>query len=344
MKKPVLSILQYLFFLCIGLGLLWLVFRKIDLSLVANELRSVNYFWIFLTFLAGFLAHMARALRWNLMINSMGYKTNTWRTFYAVMIGYLANTAIPRLGEVTRCGILSKTEKIPMNALIGSVISERVFDMIILLIMTVAVILFQIDLVGGFVGRYILDPIAGKVPGDYTLYYILGGTGLSLILLALFSWFYLRPKIRHLGFYQKTKTLVKGFLEGILSIMKLKQKTYFLALTLMIWAMYFMMTYLCFFAMKATSGLGLLDGLTLLSIGSFGFVAPVPGGIGAYHFIVKTILYELYGLNPASAASFATISHLAQTLLILLLGGLSYLAIMIFLKKKDNDKKRAHPV
>jgi len=344
LKKPVLSILQYLIFLCIGLGLLWLVFRKIDLGVVGHELRSINYFWIFLTFIAGFFAHIARALRWNLMINSMGYQTNTWRTFYAVMVGYLANTAIPRLGEVTRCGILSKTEKIPMNALIGSVISERVFDMIVLLMLTITVILFQIELVGGFVGRYLLEPLAGKVPGDYTLYYILVATAAFLLLLALFAWFYLRPRIRHLGLYQKVKSLVAGFLEGILSIMKLKQKAYFLLLTGVIWTSYFMMTYLCFFAMQATSGLSLMDGLTVLSIGSFGFVAPVPGGIGAFHFIVKAILFELYGVNPASAASFATISHLSQTLLILVMGGLSYLAIVLFLKKKGYDKNSTNPV
>jgi hypothetical protein len=111
-----------------------------------------------------------------------------------------------------------------------------------------------------------------------------------------------------------------------------------------IWGMYFMMTYLCFFSMEATSGLGLMDGLTVLSLGSFGIVAPVPGGIGAYHFIVKAILFELYGIDPASAASFATISHLAQTLLILVMGGLSYLAIVLYLKKKGNAKHRTHKI
>jgi len=165
-----------------------------------------------------------------------------------------------------------------------------------------------------------------------------------LIGLALFAWYFLRPRMRHLGFYQKTKSLVKGFLSGILSIMKLEQKTYFVFLTFFIWGMYFLMTYLCFFSMDTTSGLSWLDGLTVLSIGSFGIVAPVPGGIGAYHFIVKAILFELYGIDPASAASFATISHLAQTLLILVLGGLSYLAIVLYVKNKGHAKHRKHTV
>jgi hypothetical protein len=165
-----------------------------------------------------------------------------------------------------------------------------------------------------------------------------------LIGMALLSWYFLRPRIRHFGFYKKVKALLKGFLEGILSIMKLKQKFSFILLTIVIWAMYFLMTYLCFFAMDATSILGVLDGLTVLTFGSFGIVAPVPGGIGAYHFIVKAILFELYGIDPAAAASYATISHLAQTLLILILGGLSYLAIVLFLKKKKNAKHRTHPV
>ncbi|MEI6577120.1 MAG: lysylphosphatidylglycerol synthase transmembrane domain-containing protein [Bacteroidota bacterium] len=338
MKKPLLSILQYLFFLLIGLGLLWLVFHKIDLADVGEQLKSINYFWILLLLIAGFFSHLFRALRWNLMINSMGYKTSNLRTFYAVMIGYLANTAIPRLGEVTRCGILSKTEKIPMNALIGSVISERVFDMIFLLLLTISVIIFQLKLVGGFVRRFFLEPFTNKAPGDNILIFIIIGIGVLLILMAFVAYYFLRPRIRHLGFYQKAKGLFRGFMDGILSILKLKQKGYFILLTLSIWSMYFMMTYLCFFSMEATSKLSPLDGLTVMTIGSFGFVAPVPGGIGAFHFIVKAILFELYKLSPAAAASYATIVHLSQTLLILVLGGLSYLAIVMFLRKKANVK------
>ena len=136
--------------------------------------------------------------------------------------------------------------------------------------------------------------------------------------------------------------MLLGFWEGILTIKRLKKKAWFLFWTLMIWGNYFLMTYLCFFALSATSHLTVIDGLTVLSLGSFGFVAPVPGGLGAYHFIVKAILVELYHITPASAASFATITHFAQTLILLVGGAISYLMVVLYLKRKRNEQTGTH--
>jgi glycosyltransferase 2 family protein len=335
LKKVIFSILQYLFFLFIGLGLLYLVFRGIDLSLVLAEIRTINYFWIGLLFIAGFISHLARAIRWNIMIESMGYKTNTTRTFYAVMVGYLANTAVPRLGEITRCGVMSKSEKIPLNSLIGSVISERAFDMLVLIVMTFLIVIFQLKLVGGFVGKYLLNPLNSVFAAHSQMLLFL----CILVLLSIFLLILLRKKIsvylQKFKLYNKINGLIHGFVHGIVSITKIQHKVKFLALTLIIWLMYFMMTYLTFFALKSTSHLTWIDGLTVLAIGSFGFVAPVPGGIGAFHFIVTAILIELYKIAPAPAASFATICHFFQTLLVIVLGSYSYLMIFLF-KRKTN--------
>ena len=132
MKKKIISFLQYIFFLLIGLGLLYLVFRKLDLQEVGNEIAHARYEWLLLSILLGLVSHIARAFRWNILIRSMGYEAKAKTTFYAVMIGYLANGAFPRLGEVTRCGVLSKKTGVPFNALIGTVISERMFDLFVL--------------------------------------------------------------------------------------------------------------------------------------------------------------------------------------------------------------------
>lgn len=338
MKKLVISTLQYLLFLFIGLVLLWLVFRKIDLTLIVDELSTINYYWIALCFLCGIISHISRALRWNLLINSMNYQTNSVRTFYAVMVGYLANLAIPRIGEITRCGILAKTEKIPVNSLIGTVISERIFDMIFLLVMTFFVIVFQLTLVGGFVSKYLFLPVLEKFDGNRTSLFLV--VGISLIILILLGVILrnMRPYFRKFSFYQKLHKLITGFWDGILTIKRIKQKGRFLFWTLMIWGNYFLMTYLCFFALAATSRLTVIDGLTILAIGSFGFVAPVPGGLGAYHFIVKAILVELYGISAASAASFATITHFPQTILLLVGGAICYFLLLYYLKKNDHDQ------
>ncbi len=341
MKRTLLSVLQFLLFLCIGILLLWLVFRKIDLGLIVDELRQINYFWITLCFISGIISHVSRAVRWNLLINTMGHKTSNLRTFYAVMIGYLANLAIPRIGEVTRCGVVSKTEKIPVNALIGTVISERVFDMVVLFLITFLVIIFQLDLVGSFVTRYLVSPLFLKFEGNKMQMFFFLGT-LALLLLGLIILLRkLRPVIRHFRLYQKMVTMINGFWDGILSIKRMQHKGRFLFWTLMIWGNYFLMTYLCFFALQATSHLTIIDGLTVLALGSFGIVAPVPGGIGAYHFIVKAILFELYHIQPVAAVSFATISHFAQTLILLVGGVISYLLIVIYLKRKTHEEAGA---
>ncbi|MHC1706948.1 MAG: lysylphosphatidylglycerol synthase transmembrane domain-containing protein [Bacteroidales bacterium] len=340
MKKLVFSVLQYLIFLSIGLLLLWLVFRKIDLSLIVDELLQINYFWIILCFISGIISHISRAVRWNLLINSMNYKTSHLRTFYAVMVGYLANLAIPRIGEVTRCGIVAKTEKIPVNSLIGTVISERIFDMIVLIIMTFLVIVFQLKLVGSFVSKYLFLPLLSKFDGNKTSLFIFVAGALVVVALLILVFRKMRPVFRKYTLYQKFWNMLKGFWDGILTIKRMKQKGWFLFWTLMIWGNYFMMTYLCFFALKATSHLTVIDGLTVLALGSFGFVAPVPGGLGAYHFIVKAILFELYQIPPASAASYATIAHFAQTIILLAVGAFSYLMVVLYMKRKSHDQAR----
>lgn len=273
----------------------------------------------------------------------MNYKTSHLRTFYAVMVGYLANLAIPRIGEVTRCGVVSKTEKIPVNSLIGTVISERIFDMMVLIFITFLVIIFQLSLVGSFVSKYILDPFTGKFNGNKTslLLFIVGVIVLFVIIVLLFR--ALRPWFRKFSLYQKFWNLIHGFWGGILTIIKMKQKGWFLFWTVMIWGNYFLMTYLVFFALPATSHLTVIDGLTVLSLGSFGIVAPVPGGIGAYHFIVKAILFELYHISAASAASYATIAHFTQTLILLLGGAFSYLMVVIYMKRNKNEQAGKSP-
>lgn len=337
MKKIIISIIKYIAFLFIGLFLLWLVFRKLDIYQVVDQILNANYYWILLSFCCAIVSHLARAARWNILINHLDNKTKLSTTFYAVMIGYFANMALPRLGEITRCGVLAKKNKISFDSLFGTVVAERVFDMIVLLIMIFFVIVFQLKLVGGFVNDKIFSPLASKFSSNITPVIIIIVIFVLIILLSIFFIKYVLLKMSKHSFYSKINEFITGFAVGLKTIIKLKKKWLFLFYTFMIWSMYFCMTYFVFFTMEATSNLTVIDGITVLAIGSLGMVAPVPGGIGAYHFIVKAILVELYLIPSAIAASWATLIHTSQGVLILFVGALSYFLIFLQKKKKSNE-------
>ena len=335
MNKRILSVIQYLFFLLIGLVLLWLVLRKIELKDVATEIKAARYEWLIFSIILGVFSHIARAMRWNILIRSMGYKTDTQMTFYAVMVGYLANTAFPRLGEVTRCGVLSKKKGIPFNALFGTVISERVFDMIILVLIILAVILFQLSMLSEFVNKYILSYLTGIANRNNLILAIVLLIVVIVLPLVLFRIFFTRISEHHI--YNKVRDFLKGLLDGVRTIMRIRQKWSFLGLTLVIWALYTLMTYTAFFALEATSGLNFLDAITVMSLGSLGMVAPVPGGIGAYQFVVKAILTEIYLVPSEPAVSYSIILWAAQSIMIIVLGALSYYILVFKKSKKSYD-------
>lgn len=335
MKKRVLSFIKYLAFLLLGFFLLWLVFRKIDLNEVVDQFRQAKYGWILLSFVFAVLSHIARAIRWNILINSLGYSTRTSTTFYAVMIGYFVNMAVPRLGELSRCGVLSQKDKIPVNSLFGSVVSERVFDLVILVLLILSVVVFQFDLVGGFLEKHIFTPVYLRFADNMNTIVFIFFAFVFLIVLFIVLLRLFLPRLKKLSSYQKFNEFVLGFLDGIKTIWKLKKKLWFLFWTIVIWFNYLMMSYVVFFALSATSHLTFEDAITVLAIGSLGMVAPVPGGIGAYHFFVTLIFFELFGLQKVYAASWATLMHASQGVLILVVGAFSYL--MIFLQKRKDQ-------
>lgn len=333
LRKRILSIFEYLLFLGLGLILLWLSFRKLDLHEIWDDILQANYFWLLLALVFAILSHIARALRWNLLIGSMGYKTKLSTTFFAVMVGYLANTAVPRMGEFVRCGVLSKKENIPFNALFGTVISERLFDLLLLFLIIFMLVLFQLDAVGGFLYK-IFESVYQTLSSNL---WNLSITGCCIILLVgILSFLGARYKIKiknHPAFL-KMRGFLSGLMEGIKTIKKLREKRLFLIYSLIIWILYALMVYMPVLMLRETQHLTFLDGLTILAIGSLGIIAPVPGGIGAYHFFVKAVLVELYYIEGNAAGSYAAITHAGQTILNVGLGTLSYY-LLIFLAKKQ---------
>lgn len=333
LKKRLISTVEYLFFLGLGFGLLWLSFRKLDYYEIKQDILGADYYWLFIALVFAILSHIVRALRWNMLINSMGYKTRLSTTFFAVMIGYLANTAVPRMGEFMRCGVLSKKEKIPFNSLFGTVISERLFDLLMLIVIIILVVVFQINHVGVFLAGF-FEPITKSIFSNIVS--LITFSVCLVLFLGLTTWLVWQSrrwikKIRH---YDKIKGFINGLMEGIKTILKLKNKGLFFIYTFLIWLFYALMVYFPVMMLKETSILTFVDALTILAIGSLGIVAPVPGGIGAYHFIVKSVLVELYAVEGNAAGSFAAITHGGQTILNVLVGSLSYFYMMVVRKKQ----------
>lgn len=333
LNKKVVSVLKYIFFLGLGVLLLWLGFRKLDLTEVWNGILKAEYGWLFFGLSFAVLSHIARALRWNLLINSLGYKTRLSSTFYSVMVGYLANTAVPRMGEFARCGVLSKKEKIPFNALFGTVISERFFDLIMLGVIIFLIIIFQIDLVGSFIYK-IIEPLLVSVSSNIAYIILVSIIAVLIIVGIIYLVWAFRSKIKTIPFYQKIRDFLDGLFNGIKTIVKMRQKWLFMFYTIVIWVFYIVMVYLPFKMLTETSPFTFLDASTVMALGSLGIVAPVPGGIGAYHYITKVILTELYAVEANAAMSYATIAHAGQTILNILLGALSYFAIVISSRKQ----------
>ena len=334
LKKNIFNILKYVAMLAIGVALLFLAFRGVNLRATFEEIREVNIFWLSVSTLASIVAFVSRAWRWNMLIEPAGYKLDFKPTLYSVMIGYLANLALPRFGEVTRCGSLSKATKVPFEILFGTVIVERVIDVISLLFCIVLVGFLEYKRLGSFLRDSLYEPLQAKASLIISspLFYI----GIAVILLlVVFLIRAHRKSGKQSGIIKKVSDLAVGVLQGLKTVRKLKNPGAFLFHSVLIWFMYFLMAYTCFFALPATSALGWKAGLFVLVVGGMGMSAPVQGGIGTYHLMVSQGLI-LFGLAREHGLAYATLMHTTQTLFIIVTGSLSMLLLFLADRKKSH--------
>lgn len=330
--KAALPILKYILLLAISGLLLWLAFRGQDISKILSELKNANYNWVLLSVLVSMVAHYVRGLRWKMLVKPLGYSPSNVNMFNAVMVGYLANLAVPRMGEVTRCGMLTKTDDVPMQSLVGTVIIERIIDVLFLLGILVLSVLLEYNTIHNFLFSNIINPLLDKFQNAQTSI-ILG----VLIVIFIGIFFYLIKKFHHKllsnKLYAKIWNILLGFKDGVLSVNKMENKGLFILYSVVIWLMYTLSTWLCFFAIEPTSGLSLSAGLFIMAVGGIGMSAPVQGGIGAYEAAIQIALL-VYGINASDGLSYATLNHSSQILSILVIGSISLLFIFINNKKK----------
>ena len=333
MKQKVRKAARVLVFFIIGIGIFWFLYKDQDIDRIKSVLTNeVNYFWIWLSVLLGVLSHISRPVRWRYLIRPLGHNPGLLNTFFAVMIGYIMNLVIPRMGELSKCGVLARYEKISFARLIGTVITERIFDLIALGIFTVLMVFTQFGQVLRFLNEN--PDIRDKVMSLATSPWLLGGGFLALLVLAV-SW----RKIKKSSLYRRLGGYVTHFREGIMSVRYIRNKWAFLFHTAFIWTMYYMMLYVSFFAFDFTSELSPLAGLTTFVMGSFGMVAPVQGGIGAWHFMTQQSL-SLYGISYDNGIIFAFLAHGVMTLMVIVLGLFSIVGLPFANRSRDLDPVR----
>jgi len=311
-----------------------MVYKDQDLNRIKSILTNdVNYFWVVVSLLLGLLSHISRTIRWNLLIEPLGRKPRMLNTFLAVMVGYLMNLALPRMGEISRCGVIARYEKISFTKLVGTVVLERLIDVLMLLVLLAIVVLTQFGQVLEFLKNN--PEVNEKLQEVIYSPILIGGLLLFLVILWIS-----RHKIRESSIMKKAMGFVGQFVEGFRSIGKMKNKGTFIFHSVFIWVLYYLMMYLMFFSFGFTSHLGPLAGLTVFVLGSFGMVAPVQGGIGAWHFMVIEGL-ALYGVDKADGKVFALLAHGTSTIMLIVIG-LIGLIVLPFVNEREEVLENSH--
>ena len=328
------SILKYTFTLIIAFGLLWYVFRDIDLSLLFEKVKKANFTFVYISIVLSLFSHFLRGYRWTILLKPLNYKVNSFQAFIAVLVGYFANLLLPRMGEITRCAILKKTDNVPIPASLGTVISERIIDLFLLLLLIFSTIIIEFKTLRTFITDYINWIIAGF---NLSNYLVLGAILLVIILIGIYLFWSNKESIYSSSIYQKCKPLLHDLTSGLKSIWKVKEKTSFFVSTALIWILYYLMSYVIIFSFPETSDLDFFAGLSILMAGGLGMAAPVQGGIGTYHAFVGGVLM-LYGISKEDGVLFATLLHTSQFVSLVVFGGISFI-ISLFLHKNPNGNE-----
>jgi uncharacterized protein (TIRG00374 family) len=319
-KKKSVQVLQFIIFFGLGGGLMYWQFSTFtdeEREAFYNGLRNANYYWFAVAVFIGMLAHLLRAIRWQMLLTPLGHKAGLGTRFYAVLLGYLANYGLPRLGEVVRPSVLTVSDNVPLSESFGTVVVERIVDMLCLGVIFLIVLLLQFAELQGLFFEYVWDPAMIKFSGiaasPLKMTLLIG-----ILLLLVAGFLFLRNRVKG-----KAKAFFAGLKDGILSVRKVKSPGLFIAQSLLIWFGYYLALFVVFFCFPETSSLTMNNALILVLFGTFG-VAFTPGGIGAYQIIITAILIDIAPESTPAAASFAWLSWGAQVATVLIFTGVAF--------------------
>lgn len=332
MKKKIFNIIKYITFFALGVLLFWYVYQGQNFSEIWNIIvNDVDFTWIIVMLIFGLLSHISRTLRWKIALEPLGEHPRTINAFFSVMISYFMNMILPRMGEFVRCGMLSKYEKISFTKLLGTVITERIIDMIMVMLLVFLAFALEFKKLMSFGSQ---NPEIAQNIRNIThsplLWLVVFG-----VIAALIFYIYTEKKK---GRQNKFEKLYNELIQGIKSILKIKRYKAYIAHTIFIWFMYFMMLYIAFFSFDFTKMLSPVAGLVSFVMTSASMIAPVQAGMGAWHFMAEKAL-QLYGVASVDGKIFALVVHSSMNLLILFCGAICTILIPV-VNKNYSPKKQ----
>ncbi len=328
MKKAFGDIAKVVFSLVLGGAILWWMYRDFDFGRVRHVLlHEMRWEWMLLSFPFGILAQACRGWRWRQTLEPAGEHPRTSTCLNAVFLSYAVSLVIPRIGEFARCGVLKRWDGVSFSKALGTVVTERAIDSLLVMVVTALTLLSQFTIFRTFFDQTGTS-LGGFLASFTTTGYIVTAIcGLATLLLI---WYLLR----RLSIYNKVKATLSGIWQGIISLKDVRNVPLFLLFTIGIWVCYFLHYYLTFFCFSATEHLGLSCALVTFVVGSIAVIVPTPNGAGPWHFAVKTMLI-LYAVPSDDALNFVLIVHTVQTLLVVLLGIWAWTALAFTPKKNS---------
>ena len=330
------KILQFILLFSLGFLLIWLVTRQVagKKEEIINAFKNANYFWIAIASVISILSHVLRAQRWNYLLNPLGYHSKWYNSNGAVFIGYFANYGIPRSGELSRCSIIAKYDGVPFEKALGTVITERIIDFGLLIVIFLLSLIVQFNELIGLSNQYVFEPLSKKLKA-FNQHPVLFGA-VVIILFSIVLLFYLKRKKINAMLTGKFGNIIKGFADGLTSVKAVKNKAAFVGASFLIWLMYFLAQYITFFAFEGTSKLGFSECLVMLLFGTFGVIF-TPGGLGAYQAILTGLLLY-YNIDDVTAFAYPWLLWVLQLIVVAIIGTVS-LIILPFLNKSQNGTK-----
>lgn len=325
MKKIAVLFFKLIIPLSIAILLLYYAFQNVDFKSFWLISQEANYWWVATSIGLGLLSYITRAYRWKLLLNPIGYNVGTFRITLAILAGYLANIAFPRLGEVTRCAVLSKTNKVPVTISLGTVVTERIIDTLTLLFLVGLSFILEYDLIMKF-----FSEILEKYDLNFSSIVLMGSIA-SILLLIVLVFLYLSQN----RFSEKLKNILRDLFAGISSIRKVHNISAFIISTIVLWITYYLMSYIIVFSLEATSFLPVSAGFMLLVTGGIAVALPVQGGIGTYHALVSYMLF-LYGIDKTTGVFLATLLHTSQLVSTAIFGGIAIIITMFIVRQRDH--------
>lgn len=332
------KILQAFAFLLVGVTLFWYAYKDLEIDKIEEAVKGLKYGWILLSLVFGLIAHLIRALRWKMLIMPMGYKPKIINLFLSVLVLYFANLIIPRGGEIARCGVMTKYEKIPFTKLVGTVFVERMTDLIAFLMIFIVILLLQFPHIQSLLSS---SEIMMDFSGMKTKFAFLAAAVLFSV-----GFYFLLDK---LGLFKTVKSKINKikheFIEGIQSIVQLKRAWLYVLYTFAIFFMWLLMLYVVFFAYEPTDKLTFSVAIFTYAVGTFAYLLPIQAGMGVWHLIVIQCL-ALFGIDKESGLIFALVAHTFTNVIYLFFGALGFVLLPIVnngdgkdLENQFQDKK-----